>query len=375
MTYAFDRPTRAPVTFRLTSLIGGILMLTSGALAQEGDECFDDGDCPSGFHCDQPPQIDPDNPSPGTCELSDPEDQACSSDDDCPEHFNCASGDTLIASDPSCAVSSDGEELCSEPDPVPIEDTEGWCEASPIYCGDDSDCPEPATCGEEGHCVWEPTVCDDDDACSAGYSCQVISETGSCSSTPEPGSSTAVPVGGATPGTPEQVVFKQGSDDEVCESQSVSSCFPDPIDCTSDDDGDGDWVCFTVPNEDGAPEQWVGVERACMAPGIALAVAGHIPLIGEFAGQSASDDAGLTATSTNAVADGSDPSPGTGNDSSAQSSAEVMSDSDGSGEAKGESSDSDSGGCQLSTGSASGISAWWLAIGALLVSRRRRRVD
>ena len=229
-------------------LIGLTWLLASGLAAAQ--ECDTDEDCPQWQVCDPPPTASagcapepcdagaPPEPQPGSCE---PGEIACDSDADCPEGLTCGEQRSISVA-------------CTSPDPDSGPD-------AGIVCTDED-------VEVERSCVFDTSECETDADCTQdGFACLQTQATGvQCSQ-----SQSACPEGEKCP-PPEEPVCEETS------SESVTYCFPDRVDCTSNGDCADDWRCVELPEDamDKAPMAWQGATDICLPEGLALALDGTI---------------------------------------------------------------------------------------------------
>lgn len=258
--------------------------------------------CAAGEECDLAPAAEvapPEEPAVGQCERGG---RTCQSDDDCLADHYCARDDVSVA----CPPNTD----CGD---LEVPESSGRCEHEPYRCSSDADCPEPTVCGRDGECVFELTTCERDDECGARYECLPLGRSGEgsasaddskdlpvnadSSSMLEPGIGSESHSGGADPapadGPEAREASQPDSGDPVEDSdprpieedvepagdggEPEAICFPQPSPCEADSDCDGDWVC--APLED-TPPGWDDLERTCLPPGIAAALAGDLDVEG-----------------------------------------------------------------------------------------------
>jgi MYXO-CTERM domain-containing protein len=298
-------------------------------------------DCRPGDDCSAASESAPAQPDvveetrQGQCEAGGRE---CTSDSECLPDYYCAFDDVSFAACPP------GED-CSDVEPPPPS---GSCEHEPYTCSVDADCPEPAVCGEEGECLYRLQVCEVSEDCDPNYECMDVRGGAGDDSSPgdleDPPSADAkdtsgetVPEGtdvdfGADPADPiaddgAVTLPDEGSAESEVPAEGVANssmatdadgeeraddapearlCFPRLVPCESDEDCSDGWVCSEF---DSGPPGWEDVDRACLPPGIAAALAGDLEVEGgrgqsdssenaetpTGAGQGTSDDDGVEA--------------------------------------------------------------------------------
>jgi hypothetical protein len=329
----------------LSPLLLSALALTSVADAQE---CTTDSECPADYRCNLPPSGTAVDCPPDECGTSGSGGGSSGSavsgssngSDATPEvdapPSTVASGVTEAREAPAAPDTPDttaptepGGDVAdpvppvdgSVPPPAPVAVT-GSCEPAPFECATDADCPAPSTCSTRGQCELSLTTCDTGAACGANYACTEVGRT-SCGSTapegspvdPDVATGPTDPAGNTSSGSADDSV---GSDtdpasgapvpaeeplpttppdgeDDACEPQSVSMCFPEAIGCTDDDACPADWTCEDATKLD--LPAFEGLDRACLPPGIAAFLAGHVDLDEETRGELGSTENDSEATS------------------------------------------------------------------------------
>jgi MYXO-CTERM domain-containing protein len=176
----------------------------------------------------------------------------CKADADCGQGFFCELAPTVSTS-PGCAPGAN----CTTPEPAPAAATTGTCQASPLSCASDADCPEYLTCASSGDyacaapscpagqncpapdctppanapktCQVRSRTCQADADCYGNFQC-VITQGGVACATPAcpPGAPDCPATDCPAPGTP---------------APSQGYCEPKEITCAADSDCPTDWAC------------------------------------------------------------------------------------------------------------------------------------
>jgi hypothetical protein len=340
----------------LSPLLLSALALTSIADAQE---CTTDSECPSDYRCNLPPSGTAVDCPPDECGTSGSGGGTSGSAGGTDSSPGVETPPTTVASGvtetqegpaapdapvaPQTPDSTERSEASGDvADPVPDEGSvtpptpaplTGSCEPAPFECATNADCPAPATCNTRGQCELNLPTCDNATACDANYACTEVGRT-SCGSTapegspvtPDVATGPADPAGNTSSGTADDAV---GSDtdpasdgpvpaeeplptappagtDDACEPEVISVCFPEAVGCTDDDACPGDWTC-----EDATKIElpaFEGLDRACLPPGIAAFLAGHVELDDETKGELGAAD-GNSETDTGNGSNVPDPMP------------------------------------------------------------------
>lgn len=180
------------------------------------ETCYDDYDCPDGFHCEWPDGPYPGNPSDdnptdpttppvqeeGVC-VPDGVNEACfemggfctypqSYEIPCPEGFEPLYVDSILCEGAQeccvpvhqeCRTDEDCYEWFDVPSDAPrFECIDGQCVPvdDPNECASNADCPPQHVC-EDGYCEFMPgDVCYSDEECPEGFYCEYYGQGGDC---------------------------------------------------------------------------------------------------------------------------------------------------------------------------------------------------
>jgi len=228
--------------------IPACLLATATAFGQSG-ECREDTDCAEGQRCEKGMFVDGCQPTAdGSTEHCNTEPQvaetgscvtpppSCDTDADCGEYLSCVS-----IEEGGCAVDSDGNGYCPEPDPNGPK----TCVVAALSCDSDDECPREYECvalslcpaidcaeddadcnadcspADQKECQPKQIACEDNADCPSEWSCQG-NYIESCSGGGADSSGATEPADAA-----DAAESEPAADDAICTQEpAVGSCFP-----------------------------------------------------------------------------------------------------------------------------------------------------